>query len=432
MELEDNEKFKDQDGNIIEITIRGDRDVHDCYFSVSDISRNFGIKSLRTTLLNPVVGYEEGVDFVNFISTKICSINKSKNKKTCKKSLYLTYNGLIRCLYVSRSGFANNFRSWANNILFTHQFGTRKQKKILASNLLGVDIDVVKEVFKTNANKVPCVYLFTLGTVEDLRLFMKIKKKNPNDSIVCKFGKTDNSGRRLMEHERDFKEIKGAKLRLKYTAYIDPQFISKAETYIKQYFESLQVQCEYKDYSELVILTPRQLKIVIKEQYKIMQTVYAGHNKELLDKIKDLEIEIKKLTRELEIKDNEQEYKLNLINESHENKMSLMNETYENKIEFVNQKYNNKINLIEEKHKNVVETLRNKHKNISETLENKHKNTIETLENKHKNIIELLDNKHKNELTKKDSNIEILQKELEYIKRENEILRNKIKININS
>jgi hypothetical protein len=66
---------------------------------------------------------------------------------------------------------------------------------------------VIKEVFSKDANTLPCVYLFSLGYVKDLRKSM---------TIVCKYGFTKELARRTSEHITNFTKIKGCDLKLKY------------------------------------------------------------------------------------------------------------------------------------------------------------------------------------------------------------------------
>ena len=139
--------------------------------------------------------------------------------------LYLTYRGLIKYLFNSNSELAEKFQEWCLKTLFIHQFGSKKEKQYLASKLLGVYIDIIREVFNTSATKVPCVYLFTLGFAKDLRESMNIPKDIPNDLE-----------KRAYQHDKTFGQIKNVNLSLKYYAYIDPQYLSYSETDIKDYF----------------------------------------------------------------------------------------------------------------------------------------------------------------------------------------------------
>ena len=49
--LKDEEKFMDDEGNVLEIETRGSRNCNDVYFKVKDIAEKFGIKQLYTTII---------------------------------------------------------------------------------------------------------------------------------------------------------------------------------------------------------------------------------------------------------------------------------------------------------------------------------------------------------------------------------------------
>ena len=51
LELENEEKFKDKDGNIIEIEVRGKREYNKCYFKVKDISIGFEMPNLYISII---------------------------------------------------------------------------------------------------------------------------------------------------------------------------------------------------------------------------------------------------------------------------------------------------------------------------------------------------------------------------------------------
>ena len=85
---------------------------------------------------------------------------------------------------------------------------------MLASKLLGIPVSDVKNMLSTETMSVICAYLFTLGTVGELRSSMNIDNKIPDDWVVCKYGKTNNLMRRTGEHTKTYGSIKGATLRL--------------------------------------------------------------------------------------------------------------------------------------------------------------------------------------------------------------------------
>ena len=118
-ELTDEEKFKDVDGNILEIETRGERHEDKIYFKVSDVSKVFGMSNLTSVLLHKEKAYERNVDYKLFNLKGV-----SNGKITNKKRLYLTYSGFLRVINVSRdqsiSFTTNNRKSiykWLANLL---------------------------------------------------------------------------------------------------------------------------------------------------------------------------------------------------------------------------------------------------------------------------------------------------------------------------
>lgn len=307
--LEDDEKFKDIDGNIYNVKVRGVRNIDECYFSVNDIGEAFGLKDLNHNIIDKNNSYILNVHYKYFTFEKILSKEKNKSKIKIYKTTYFTYKGLIRCLYVSRSGKAEQFQDWATKILFTHQFGTKQDKQQLASSLLGVHADAVKQVFKASSVTVPCVYFFTLGKVKDLRKAMNIDQKYNDEMIICKYGKTESLERRTTEHINTYGSIEGSNLCLKYYSYIDPKYITKGENYISNYMNDINAHIEYNNHTELVVLDSKKLKDTISNQFIAISKMYSGNITELLNKIKNLEDELilekEKNKRALIEKDNE-------------------------------------------------------------------------------------------------------------------------------
>ena len=285
LELSDNEKFKDDNGNIIEIETRGERNVDNIYFKVKDVSNVFEINNLRTTIIdNRCNGYRKNIDY------KIFNCNQVGNNHsiTSRKTLFLTYEGLLRVLFVSRNNKTKPFIKWATETLFTCQLGTRTQKEKLVSNVLGVSAKVIKEVFNCDANTLPCVYLMTLGYVKDLRTSMNIDNKYNDDCIVAKYGFTKELSRRTGEHIKLYNKINGCDLKLKHYSYIDPQYMSNGENDIKDFITTLNLKLSYENYDELIII-PKEYMKIISDKYEHIGKKYAGHISELVIKIKELE-----------------------------------------------------------------------------------------------------------------------------------------------
>ena len=288
---DDDEYFTDCDNNKLEIKIRGDRSKREFYFSVKDVAKVFNIPTLAKHVPEDTSGYSLNEDYKWFSFSNVLSSGNQKSK-IGNKFLYFTYDGLIRCLYCSKSKEAKKFQAWANNILFTHQFGSEKDKIHAASKLLGVHANAVKQVFKTSATSVPCVYLFTLGTVKDLRESMKLDAKYTDNMVICKYGKTDNLERRTQEHISVYGSIKGSNLMLKYYSYIDPIHITSAENNIKDYMNLINAHIIFENHKELVVLEPKVLNDKINKQYNMVANTFAGSISDLQNKIKHLENEL--------------------------------------------------------------------------------------------------------------------------------------------
>ena len=330
--LENHEKFKDNDGNIIEIETRGNRKVNNIYFKVKDVMIGFEMDNIITTIIDKRKndGYCENIHYKYFN----CKLLGFVQKITIKKELYLTYEGILRVLFASHNKKVKQFISWATETLFTCQLGEQEDKELLSSNLLGVSIKAVKQVFNKNISTVPCIYLLNLNTVEKLRTTLNISNNYSDDMIVCKFGCTKDIEQRIKDHTKTYGKIQNVELNLLMFSYIDPLFVFEAEINIKDYL--YQYLYKYESYNELIIINPKQIK-QIKNQYDMIQNKYSGHIKELLLQIKELENKLilnetntKIIEEQLLAKNNSNELKTSLLIEQHKNELLI--EKHKNEI----------------------------------------------------------------------------------------------------
>lgn len=287
--LSDEEYFMDHEGKRMNIEIRGNRDKKEFYFSVSDVSRAFGMLKLSETISDERYdGYQLNIHY-RFFTLPVASENKNISKDNRNKKLFLTYQGLVRCVTVSKSENAKKYQKWACDILFTHQFGSAKDKAKLASKLLGTDADIAQQVVKSSSSPIPCIYLFTLGHVKDLRKSMNIDAKYADNMIVCKYGKTENLERRISEHITTYKLIGNSNLALKYYSYIDPLHITEAENYIKDQINKLHAHLKYENYKELIVIDQKTFNDTLSQQYTLLCKAFGGSVTDMQSKIKDLE-----------------------------------------------------------------------------------------------------------------------------------------------
>ena len=298
LQLTNEEMFKDTDGKCINIEVRGEREHNKCYFKVKDVSLGFDMPNLYITLINKDNGYSVGNHY-KYFTNKIL-INSEKN--VSKKELYLTYNGMLKVLFTSRTGNAELFQNWATETLFIHQMGSTEQKQTLATSLLGVNIQTIKQVFNSASNKTPTVYLFYIGKAKKL-----INDNYNDDDILCKFGCTDDIARRTTEHNRTYKKLYNLDSDIELLMYsiIDPQYIFDAENNIRGYFRNNKINND--DKTELIVINKNNMD-QIKQHYKMMQNSYIGRYEEMNKKIVELEKEI--LIKDHQIAIKEQELKL--------------------------------------------------------------------------------------------------------------------------
>jgi hypothetical protein len=191
--------------------------------------------------------------------------------------------------------------------------GSFSQKQVLFSNVLGIDAKVIKEVFNTDRNSLPCVYLFILNTVGKLRETMKIDEKHADNSIVAKYGFTKDLTRRTNEHISKYNKIPNVDLKLKHYSYIDPQYISNAENDIRDYMNAFKTKFDFDKEDEIVIIPTNFMKM-IEKQYELIGKSYMGHISELITKIKDLENKLEKQTLQQQIELQNEIHKNELLN----------------------------------------------------------------------------------------------------------------------
>lgn len=100
LELEENEKFKDAEGKVLEIETRGEKTQNGIFFKVVDVSKAFDMPYLKDTLLDGKSGaYKRDEDF--FVFDIRTSSEGNSLRTSTKKYLYLSYEGMLRVLYVS-------------------------------------------------------------------------------------------------------------------------------------------------------------------------------------------------------------------------------------------------------------------------------------------------------------------------------------------
>jgi hypothetical protein len=315
------EMFKGPDGELLEIEVVGERTMKGIYFRLEDVSVAFNMKKLDNVVTRcDRNSYTKDIHYKSF-TTFVTTTNGGKTaKKTAKKvsnktELYLTYLGLIRAIFTTRSPLAMPYVEWACETLFAVQMGDIKQKRLLAEKITGITPATLKELGKTNVTTMPCVYLFSIGTVKNLRKSMGLGKEYKDQDSVYKLGYTNNLPRRADDHDKNYGQIEGAAIKLVYHSYIDVRYIAEAEAVIKKIFTELGLRIKYEKYTELAVI-PADRMSRVKEHYVTIGTMYMGCVKELTAKMVEMDhinknaileknIEISKMETKLSDKNNE-------------------------------------------------------------------------------------------------------------------------------
>ena len=323
MELDDTEKFHDSEGNILEIETRGTERREDVvFFRCSDVSIAFNMPSLNGNITRDRSGYEENTDYKYFKGGR-SSLGLAPPNKTANANpfyLYLTYEGLLRVLFVSRNKHATSFRKWATAILFTHQMGVKDAKNDMAANLAGIDRTTFKAVFDGYASTFPCIYLMRLGPVKSLRNTFDIKMDVMDDLIVYKYGFTQDLGKRFQEHTAGYGKMPGVSLKLSTFHVIDTKYTAAAEGEVRAFVKKT-YQLIVPNHKELIAMSDEDMKY-LKTQYGYIGQRYAGATASLTKEIAELKTRIKELEDELVAKD--LMYANNLQKEQYEHKLTIM------------------------------------------------------------------------------------------------------------
>lgn len=310
IQLEDFEKFMDDEGNTFNVETRGERSEEKIFFKVKDISKIFEMKDFaKVTIFNKDRGYTSPQHYKTFVIDSLIKDELMDNKKG-SLSTFLTYEGLLKVIYSSRGNtIVQKFRKWATKVVYTSHLGTSEQRQELSRSIVrGANPESVRDVLGCSVTSTPCIYLFNLGGVKDLKnsdIFKDVLEPYSNKDYVLKYGKSIDLKRRSGEHKRSFSPLK---IKLTKYAYIDPQYISKAEYKLKKYIsnklecESLKVEVNHQITNEIVVLNQAQMKLLY-NKYTELSEKYGGCLTDL-NKVNtnlEREIEILSLTHELEM-----------------------------------------------------------------------------------------------------------------------------------
>ena len=350
LNLREEEKFT-HDGITYDIETRGKRKYDFIYFKVYDVGTCFSIKDIDSTLHNDKSTFIEGVHYAKFD----CKHPRRDHNE------FFTYEGLLHIAGKSRSDMGEKYNMWCLKTLFTHQYGTNKDKTDLASNLLSISLlhgtscNLMIETVRSFFGDIPVIYFTKISKVRDRKKNVMNYNKLNKDEWMYKYGRTGNYGRRLGEHQKD--DHFGAQITTMRFALVSPCQLPEAEKIFGRHVKKVGTKVDYRDDSKT----------------SIHQEVFTMSNKDAIDAMSMLKnIQEKYLGREGK-------------------KVESIQKTLNAYIEKENAS-RDKIEELIEKNTEMTQTIKSMNENVSIEAEKKYKE----LEAKIKEM--LVEEKHKMEI----------------------------------
>jgi hypothetical protein len=279
--LDNEEKFKDKDGNIIEIEVRGERKYNKCYFKVKDVSNGFGMPNLNTTLLHKENTYEKNIDYKSFTVKNLDNVLKVSSKIY----LFLTFTGFQKLINVSRQKFDNNLIFTMSKWL--QQFDYSRLKKYNIPNM--------SEEYRPKLGYVYCVTSKILNAIK----------------IGFWTGQICNLRKRYITTYGNDIEL--------YTFYTNKPH--KLESMCHKYFELYKITNElfqkeylknYLNYLELNKITPTQIQME-----NTNNNIFLEYDHNIIETINNLKKQLMEEQKKSLIKDKEIELLNNKLNSQH-------------------------------------------------------------------------------------------------------------------
>jgi len=113
LDLTESEKFKDHQGKILEIEVRGKREEDECFFRVRDVARCFNDIRCQDHILEKTTGYSPQDHFLFFYR-----LSNRDNSRT--KELFFTTKGILK--YLLTTNIKNRFSYGNIYIIQTREF----------------------------------------------------------------------------------------------------------------------------------------------------------------------------------------------------------------------------------------------------------------------------------------------------------------------
>ena len=289
------------DNNKSCIEYYGDNDPNNCYIDIPGVEKTFSIKYVVNKILHKDNKYIRGIDYQYF---NVPVNNKNRSTKY-KKTMYLTYYGLNRLIFITKgnSDIYIRYREWATNILFADYFGSRKQK-CNSSKHNYLSPETVINVFNKAGTNTAVTYVIRIGYVNDeTRNFLNIQSYIPDGHIIVKYGRTTNFCDTIKRHLKTYPISKGFNHELLCYNYVDPKFQPVAETDIGALLDSTDYKFKNDKYIELGIIPKNKINKIISIINNLMvkyQNTYSDILNQIESERKDHMIQINDLQMENE------------------------------------------------------------------------------------------------------------------------------------
>lgn len=277
----DEEELLTIDNIYATIKLYGKRIYDQMYFSSKDFSDAFEIPNLLKILKDKNSSYKYGIHY------KIFYTNEEKDK-ICH---LLTFEGTLKILFTKKTSVTTPYLKWICETIFSVQYGTNDDKDKIISEMLKITPAHLKHIFGPLANTLPAVYLVKLGTKDELNGIFELNKYNTK-SCVYKFGYSVDLKTRLKQHKKFYEKLGITKLELAITGFIDPIYLSNAETDMNNLFAANNIKLEHEKYEELVVIDNSKIIHYINMIKKIAEA-YTGHTKELQERIEEYQNALK-------------------------------------------------------------------------------------------------------------------------------------------
>ena len=302
--LSEDQGFRDAEGLRHNIDMRGTCSLEGIAFNALDLQRAFGIDRVYMTVTHSNSDYEVDRHYRWYVDPSEIRTGCDENSATpgtenalsanknglggTKKHLYLTYLGVVKLLFCSRSKRVDEFQNWAINVLFTHQFGDQDAKDHLAADLLGVKHKAVSDAFRSSFKEIPCIYLMEIGPVAAIRTHFEQHPEEtaPNlegladHHILYKFGVTKDLARRHKEHLALYGKW-ARSFKCKHFLYVDATYRNRAETHIKRFFKLAGMWVNDAKYDELAAI-PTERMVELRQCFNDAHTMFTSQSREVI------------------------------------------------------------------------------------------------------------------------------------------------------